>query len=941
MVATLFTRQLVFDGVVSGMVFGLIAMGIVLVYRSTRVINFAVANLGLLGAGLFALLAAQYGVPFWLAAVAGLVVGTAYGAVVELAVIRRLFEAPRVIVFVATIGIAQLSLALLLALPDIDADGARFPVPIGSTREVAGIRITGPALAIVLVVPLVAVALGWLLNRTAVGKAVKASADNPDLARLDGISPKLVSTLVWAIAGGLAALSLSLLAGESGSVQDLDTLGQSTLVRALAAAVIAGMVSFPRAFGAGIAIGVVQALVSFNVLDQPGLMDFLLFLAVLVAVWRQGQRGPRETQTFSFAAKVRPIPERLRGIWWLRNLDRVGLAALALVAVVLPLVVTAPSRHLLYTSILGFALCALSLTVLTGWAGQLSLGQMAFAGIGASLTAALMRGVNVDIGWGGARLLRAGVVPLRFGPALVVAVLITAALAALIGVAALRVSGLYLAVVTFAFGLAASQYLYDRPLLSGGFTESVPLVRSDVLGIDVSTQRAFYYVVLGVLIVAVAMVARLRRTGIGRGTIAVRDNPDGASAYSVSTTMTRLRAFALSGGMAALGGTLLAANVQAIPSDRLFTVGDSLLLVSIVVIGGLGSVTGAVFGAVWIIGLPAFFPGNDLVPLLTSSLGLLVLLLYFPGGLVQIGHAARNAVIEWAERRAGPAPPARRPAVPVRRAAEPAPLPAGAPALRATDVVVAFGGITAVDRASIEVAAGEVVGLIGTNGAGKSTLMNAVGGLVPARGTVDLLGRPAPRTAAGRARAGLGRSFQAATLFPELTVAETVLVACEARRRTGFVASALCLPPSVRLERARRSDVHDLLDFLGLGPYADAYVGDLSTGTRRIVELAGLLAHDARVLCLDEPTAGVAQRETEAFGPLILEVRRELGASLLVIEHDMPLIMGISDRVYCLELGRVIAEGDPATIRHDPAVVASYLGTDERAIARSGARPEE
>jgi branched-subunit amino acid ABC-type transport system permease component len=348
--ATLFTKQLLFDGVVSGMVFGLVAMGIVLVYRSTRVINFAVANLGLLGAGLFALLAAQYGVPFWLAFAIGLATGTAYGAVVELAVIRRLFDAPRVIVFVATIGIAQLSLALLLALPEIDAPGARFPVAVGSVHEIAGIRVTGPALAIVTVVPLVAVALGWLLNRTAVGKAVKASADNPDLARLDGISPKLVSTLVWAIAGGLATLSLSLLAGEAGSVQDLDTLGPSTLVRALAAAVIAGMVSFPRAFVAGIAIGVVQALVGFNVLDQPGLMDFLIFLVVLVAVQRQGQRGPRETQIFSFAAKVRPIPERLRAIWWLRNLDRLGLAVVALVAVVLPLVVTAPSRHLLYTS---------------------------------------------------------------------------------------------------------------------------------------------------------------------------------------------------------------------------------------------------------------------------------------------------------------------------------------------------------------------------------------------------------------------------------------------------------------------------------------------------------------------------------------------------------------------------------------------------------------
>ncbi len=932
----LYTRQLLFDGVISGMVFGLVAMGIVLVYRSTRVINFAVANLGIIGAGLFALLVAQYSVPFWIAVVIGLVVGTLYGAIVELIVIRRLFTAPRVIVLVATIGIAQLSLAILLAYPEIDAPGARFPVAIGAVREIAGVRVVGPQLAILIVVPLVAIGLGWFMNRTAIGKSVKASADNPDLARLAGISPKLVSTLVWAVAGGLATLSISLLAGAAGSAQNLDNLGPSTLVRALAAAVIAGMASFPRAFFAGIAIGVVQALISFNFLDQPGLMDFLVFLAVFVAVYWQSRSGVGETQTFSFAAKARPIPERLRPIWWLRQIDRIGLVLLGFGAVVLPLIVTEPSRQLLYTSILGFAICALSLTVLTGWAGQLSLGQMAFAGIGALLTASFMRGLNFDVGWGDLRF-KAGIEALRFGPSLVFAALITAGIAVLVGAGALRVRGLYLAVVTFAFGLAASQYLYDRPILNGGFSDSVPLARTDVFGIDVTSQRAFYYVVLAVLIVATIIVSRLRTTGIGRGTIAVRDNPDTASSYTVSTTRAKLRAFALAGGLAGLGGALLAANVQAVPSDRIFTVTDSLLLVAIVVIGGLGSVAGTVLGAVWVIGLPAFFPDNDIVPLLTSSVGLLVLLLYFPGGLVQIGYATREAIIGWAEARLGPAPPKAHHAVPRRSAEERPALPEGVPALRASEVMVRFGGIVAVDRASIDVNDGEIVGLIGTNGAGKSTLMNAVGGFVPSSGSIEFFGEPAARSASARARQGLGRSFQAATLFPELTVRETVLVAFEARKRTGLLSSALFFPPAIRHERQHRAEADELIDFLGLGRYADNYIADLSTGTRRIVELAGLLALDARLLCLDEPTAGVAQRETEAFGPLIVEVRRELGASMLVIEHDMPLIMSISDRVYCLELGQIICEGLPATVRNDPAVIASYLGTDERAIARSGA----
>ena len=186
--------------------------------------------------------------------------------------------------------------------------------------------------------------------------------------------------------------------------------------------------------------------------------------------------------------------------------------------------------------------------------------------------------------------------------------LITAGVAALIGVGALRVRGLYLAVVTFAFALAASQYLYGRPILSGGFNDSVPLRRPTMFGIDVTSQRDFYYVTLAVLAVMVVVVARLRASGVGRRTIAVRDNPDTAAAYTVSNTRTKLRAFALAGGLAALGGALLAANVQAIPSDRFFTVADSLLVVSIVVIGGLGSVAGTVLGAMWVIGLPVVLP---------------------------------------------------------------------------------------------------------------------------------------------------------------------------------------------------------------------------------------------------------------------------------------------------------------------------------------------
>ncbi|MCA1711848.1 MAG: ATP-binding cassette domain-containing protein [Actinobacteria bacterium] len=225
-----------------------------------------------------------------------------------------------------------------------------------------------------------------------------------------------------------------------------------------------------------------------------------------------------------------------------------------------------------------------------------------------------------------------------------------------------------------------------------------------------------------------------------------------------------------------------------------------------------------------------------------------------------------------------------------------------------------------------------------TSSPGKSTLLGACSGFVPPTGgSIALLGRDVTRLAAhDRARLGLGRIFQDARLFDDLTVRESVLVALESQERAELVPSMLTLPPARKAERRKQARAAEQLDLLGLGRYADVQVRTLSTGTRRIVELACLLAQDARVLLLDEPTAGLAQRETEVFGPLLLRIREQLGATLVVVEHDIPLVMSISDRVQCLSAGRTIALGPPEQVRADPAVIASYLGTDERAITRSG-----
>ncbi|MBC7374908.1 MAG: ATP-binding cassette domain-containing protein [Frankiales bacterium] len=431
----------------------------------------------------------------------------------------------------------------------------------------------------------------------------------------------------------------------------------------------------------------------------------------------------------------------------------------------------------------------------------------------------------------------------------------------------------------------------------------------------------------------------LRRSGIGRTIIAVRSNSDRAASLTVSPTLALLTAFGLSGGLAAFAGALFA-GLQRTVTYTQFSLYDSLTAVAIVMIGGLGSVSGAVLGALWVFGIPALFGNGDIAKLLTSGVGLLVLLLYLPGGLRSLLLLGRDALLGAvaARRRSVGSAPRHRPAPATLTERVPRPVVHG-PALQVTGATVRFGGRTALDGVDLVVAQGEVLGLIGANGAGKSTLLGAVSGFVPlAAGTVQVLGIDVTGTAAHqRARLGLGRIFQDARLFDDLTVRESVLVALEARERVELVPALLSLPPARSGERRKQALASEQLDLLGLGRYADAQVRTLSTGTRRIVELACLVAQDARVLLLDEPTAGLAQREAEVFGPLLLRLRRDLDATMVLIEHDIPLVMSVSDRVQCLSAGTTLAVGTPAQVRQDPAVIASYLGTDERAIARSGA----
>jgi ABC-type branched-subunit amino acid transport system ATPase component len=263
------------------------------------------------------------------------------------------------------------------------------------------------------------------------------------------------------------------------------------------------------------------------------------------------------------------------------------------------------------------------------------------------------------------------------------------------------------------------------------------------------------------------------------------------------------------------------------------------------------------------------------------------------------------------------------------------------PVLECFGVTKRFGGVTAVDHVDLQVRQGEILGLIGQNGAGKTTLFDCISGFLPLEeGRIEFRGRDITDWEPNeRARGRLGRSFQEARLFPSLTVAETLAVALERHlANRDPVAAALRLPATLDVEEAVAERVDELLEMMGLVRYRDALVGSLSTGTRRIVELACLLATDPRVVLLDEPSAGVAQRETEALGPLLLRVREQLGCSLVVIEHDMPLMRSLCDELVALELGATVTRGTPDEVLQHPRVIAGYLGTDDTAVNRSGAR---
>jgi branched-chain amino acid transport system permease protein len=643
------------QGIALGSLYGILAVGLILIYRTNRIINFAAAAIGAVPAILGLLLDVQNGIPYLLMLPVAIVGGALVGAAVDIVVIRRFSRSPRLILTVVTIGVAQAMAAVGFFIPVwLGAKAAqipRVPTPWETFRILDSHGknlLTGNQVAALVTVVAVAIGLGAFLRYTRIGIALRAAAENADRASLLGIPVRQIQTVAWIAAGVLAAVALFVQSPLIGVPSDA-TLGFDSLLYALAAAMVARMERMGVAVLAGMGIGVLIT-ASVARTGSNDLASALMLIIILVALLTQKKTVARAmdagTSTWELVKSYRPIPTELRGMREV-NVARAALFGVAvLVAVGLPFIVGGPDLPLLILLPI-YGIVAVSLVVLTGWAGQISLGQFGLVGAGAAAAGGLIASHNIDF------FVAIGI---GIGAGVLVAILI--------GLPAVRIQGLYLAVTTLAFGYAMSGYILKKNhwigahLLPTGFVSKVqrPLLYGRI---DLENDRTFYFLCLAFLVVVMLAANAFRKNRSGRVLIAARDNQRAAPAYAVNLVRTRLAAFAVSGGIAGLAGVLLVyAQHNVIPGS--YDVLGSITIFLAVVIGGLTSVPFAVLGAVsfeaFVLFGPRLYQGLGstfvaIVPLLLTGPLLVVDLYFYPGGSAEAGFQTRDKFLRWVARR--------------------------------------------------------------------------------------------------------------------------------------------------------------------------------------------------------------------------------------------------------------------------------------------------
>jgi len=912
---------LLVNGAVIGTLYGLVALGMILVYKATRVINFAQAAMGSFPALAGLLLIAGRGWPYWAGALVTLVGSVVVGVLVERLFLRRFAAKPRLVVTVVTIGVSYLLTFLESKEPEVLTGSAlapvTFPTPFSHFRfDAGGLLVNGDYVAVCVVAGATLAGVAALLRYTRIGIAIRASAENADRAALLGIPVQRVTTLVWVLATVLAGVA-AFLRGPVVGLPVGTGVSPVVLLYGLAAAVIARMESLPLALGAGMGLGVLEQASVYGT-AKPDLGVALVLPVVLGALLlRRGSLSRSQdtgVSSFRVLQEHRPIPLELRGlpaVRWTRRLGAVVVAGLALGG---PYLVG--SGHADTASFIVIcSIVAVSLVVLSGWAGQVSLGQFAFTGIGAAVAGGLATRLGTDFF---VTLLAAGVAG--------------AIAAVLIGVPALRVQGLFLGVVTLAFAATVRTFFLNRSYFGAILPEPDATIARPVLWnrIDVSSGPAYYYVCLAGLVLAVLCARSLRTSRSGRLFIGVRDNVRAAQSYGVSATVTRLSAFAISGFLAALAGALFAYQ-QGSLDPQSFAMDLSLEAFIFTVIGGMAGVGPAIAGAVVFEALKYLRPvqhlfGDNSATTFIDTFFVhsspLFVLTFAPGGLGDVFYRVRDA---WLRRLADhhdllvPSLLADR-----RAAAEPSSRPSFEPAddavLVCRGVDAGYDGVQVLFGVDLEVRRGEVLALLGTNGAGKSTLLRVVSGLLPATsGTVTYEGLDVTAVdAVAMARRGLAQVPGGRGVFPTLTVAEHLTVAAWMSHRSPDLA-------------VRREQVLDR--FPRLRERLDQPAGNLSGGEQQQLALGMALLSPPDLLVIDELSLGLAPTVVADLLDLVREINAA-GTAVVLVEQSINVALSVADRAYFLEKGEVRFEGPTAELLDRDDIVRSvFLAPSARPAA--------
>ncbi len=900
-------------GLGTGGIYALLGLGLVVIYRGSGVINFAQSGFALVGAYLTYRFQVVGGHGMFVSWGAAIVCCAVLGVAVHWLVMRPLRTASPLARVIATLGVLTVLTQAVVLKFGAKQVIAQSPVPTDALHLPGDIVVGRYGFYLVAIAAAMALLLTVTSVRTRFGYAISAASENARAASALGWSPDVLASITWAVGGGLAAVAGGLMPATTAGFISPITFS-ILIIGALATALLGGFKSYPLALAGGVFLGVAQFLAQHLSTDhlaaqhRPGIPDAVPFLVIIVVLVIRGRGLPLRGS----------ITDRLPRVGTGRV--RPGVVVVVSTAALLWIAFGASSDWYAPTVVSAtFAIIGLSVVVLSGYTGQLSLAQYALAGIGSFAAAKLV----AAHGW-------------RFEPALLVGVLVAAAIGFLFGLPALRTRGVNLAVVTFGLGFAVHQLVFSN----SAYTESARVQPTDLSlfgwSIDpVGHARNYAVVCVGFLIVAALAVANLRRGRTGRRLLAVRTNERAAAAIGVNVFEAKLYGFTLSAGIAGLGGVLFGFGYGAILFDRVFQPGASISVLVLTVIGSAGYVAGPVLGSLLasngLITLTSSGgPVNaavedtstlqEYLPIATGVLLLLVLIL------------SQNGVAERLDALTRPF----RERLPGLRPGAPEPLPTAARTsvsartLEITGLTQRFGGFTALEDVSLRVGPGEVVGLLGPNGAGKTTLIDCVAGNNRlSGGSIIWDGADITRWAPyRRARAGLSRSFQSLELFDDLTVRENLLSAADPRDRLAYVTD-LVFPGHPPLP----APVVAAIDELSLAPVLDRRAEDLSYGQRRLVAIARAVASSPSVLMLDEPAAGLDETESAELGRLVRRLADEWGMGVLLIEHDVALVLDTADRVVVLDFGHKIAEGAPAEIRNDPGVRKAYLGEETEATS--------